>query len=91
MQLLEGVLGSKGKIGLLRFLCQNRDWQFNLSEISKKIGTDKGNLSRLIKEFEKNEVIEVKRSGKLLLFKLNEKNALVLGSIIPLFEKESAK
>ena len=88
MQQLEDVLGSKGKIGLLRFLSQNLDWQFNLSEISRKTGIDKGNLSRLIKEFERNEIIEVKRSGKLLLFKLNEKNEVVTKSIIPLFRGE---
>jgi len=88
MQQLEGVLGSKGKIGLLRFLCQNIEWQFNLSEISRKISTDKGNLSRIIKEFEKNGIVETKRSGKLLLFKLNENNDLVMKSIIPLFRGE---
>ncbi|MBU2523213.1 MAG: MarR family transcriptional regulator [Nanoarchaeota archaeon] len=88
MQPLEQVLGSKNKITLLRFLSHNNDWQFNLSEISKKIGLDKGTLSRLIKEFEKKEIIEIKRSGKLLLFKLNEKNETVIKSIIPLLRGE---
>ncbi len=91
MQQIESILGSKSKIKLLRFLSQNRDWQFNLSEISKKINVDKGALSRLIKELEQKEVIHIKRSGKLLLFKLNEKNPLVINSIIPLFEKEGTK
>ncbi|MFC1685874.1 hypothetical protein ACFLZZ_02510 [Nanoarchaeota archaeon] len=86
MQLsLESVLGSKNKIKLLRFLCSEKDWQFNLAEISRKIGVDKGALSRLIKGFEKQAVIETKRSGKLLLFKLNEKNKIVSGQIKRLF------
>jgi len=88
MQQLEEVLGSKGKIGLLRFLSQNPDWQFNLSEISRKTHIDKGNLSRLIKELEKKEILEIKRSGKLLLFRLNERNEVVTKSIIPLFGGE---
>lgn len=86
MQPLEQILGSKNRITLLRFLSHNRDWQFNLSEISKKIGLDKGALSRLIKEFEKKEIIELKRSGRLLLFRLNESNEVVVKSIIPLLE-----
>ena len=88
MQQLEEVLGSKGKIGLLRFLSQNRDWQFNLSEISRKTNIDKGNLSRLIKELEGKGILEIKRSGKLLLFRLNENNEVVVKSIIPLFGGE---
>jgi len=91
MQQIETVLGSRNKIKLLRFLSANRDWQFNISEISKKIKIDKGALSRIIKELEQKEVIMIKRSGKLLLFKLNEKNSLVTNLIIPLFEKEEEK
>jgi len=71
---LEAVIGSKTKVSLLRFLANAKDWQFNLTEVSKSIGTDKGALSRLIKELELSKVIEVKRSGKLLLFRLNEQN-----------------
>jgi len=89
MQSLEELLGSKSKVKFLRFLSQSHDWQFNLSEISRKIGIDKGSLSRLIRELEQKGAIVTKRSGKLLLFRLNEKNALVIKSIIPLFKGES--
>ena len=91
MQRLEEIIGSKNKIKLLRFLCSEKDWQFNLSEISRKIKIDKGVLSRLIKEFEQKEVIETKRSGKLLLFKLNENNTLIKNSIKSMFEMEEEK
>jgi DNA-binding MarR family transcriptional regulator len=86
---LERIIGSKNKIRLIRFLSKNKGWQFNLSEISKKTFVDKGALSRLIKEFESNKIFEVKRSGKLLLFKLDEKNKLVSNLIVPFFEKEA--
>lgn len=88
---LEELIGSKNKIKLLRYLSNNKDWQFNLSEISRKIFLDKGVLSRLVKDLEKAGAIEVKRSGKLILFKINESNSLILNSIIPLFSKEIKK
>ena len=88
MQRLEEILGSKNKIKLLRFLIKNRDWQFNLYSISKKIDVDKGNISRLIKYFEKEKSVLVKRSGKLLLFCLNSKNKVVQDLIIPIFKIE---
>ena len=85
---LEKVLGSRAKISLLRFLAKNSDWQFNLSLISDEISIDKGALSRLVRELEKSKVIEVKRSGKLLLFRLNQKNKFS-NIIKSLFEKEA--
>jgi len=91
MQPLEEVIGSRNKIKILRFLSQNRDWQFNLSEISKKAGLDKGALSRLVKSLEKAGAIEVKRSGKLLLFRLNEGNKAIAKYVIPLFAKEAGR
>ena len=88
MQSLEQILGSKNKIKLLRFLIQNNGWQFNLAEISKTINVDKSNISRLIRHFEKEKIILVKRSGKLLLFSLNSKNKTVQDVIIPIFKIE---
>ena len=89
--ILENILGSKNKIKLLRFLSQSEEWQFNLSEISKKIGIDKGVLSRLVKDLEALHVLEVKRSGKLMLFRLNPKNEMISARVIPLFAKEAGK
>lgn len=86
-QSLENILGSKSKIKLLRFLSVNKDWQFNLAEISRQIKVDKGALSRLIKVFERKRVLEVKRSGKLVLFRLNQKSKFS-SYIIELFSKE---
>jgi len=85
---LEKVIGSRTKISFLRFLAKNPDWQFNLSEISKSIKIDKGALSRIIRELEKLKIIEVKRNGKLLLFRLNQKNKF-FQLITSLFEKEA--
>lgn len=63
----------------------NKDWQFNLSEIARKIKVDKGALSRLVKEFEKQKVLEVKRSGKLVLFRIDERNKMISSQVMGLF------
>ena len=85
---LESVIGSRMKVSLLRFLSKNRDWQFNLSSIAKSINADKGALSRLIRELEEKKILETRRSGKLLLFRINVQNKLISQVIIPMFEKE---
>jgi DNA-binding MarR family transcriptional regulator len=85
---LERVIGSRAKISLLRFLAENKDWQFNLAEISKSVKIDKGALSRIIRELESLKIIEVKRNGKLLLLRLNQKNKF-FQLITSLFEKEA--
>jgi DNA-binding MarR family transcriptional regulator len=85
---LESVIGSRAKVSLLRFLSKNKDWQFNLSEISKSININKGALSRVVKELESKKIIETRRNGKLLLFRLNIQNKIVR-IIIPLFEREA--
>jgi len=80
---LESVIGSRAKVSLFRFLAKNKDWQFNLAEVSKSIGTNKGALSRLIKELASKKIIGIKQSGKLLLFRLNSQNefAQIIASI----------
>ena len=87
--MIEEVLGSKNKIKLLRYLIKSKDWHFNLSEISKKIGLDKGSISKLIKELETKNILEVKRSGKLLLFKLKNQYYELVSEIIKLEKKWS--
>lgn len=69
------MLGNSNRIKIFRFLAKNDEWQFNLSEIARKIGVDKGSLSRLIESLEQEHMLVVKKSGKLLLFKVDEKYA----------------
>ena len=87
-QPLESILGSRNKIKLLRLLAKNDEWQFNLASVASQIKTDKGAISRLIKELETAEILEVKRSGKLLMFKLNQSNKFISQIIIPMFKQE---
>jgi len=88
-QPLEGILGSRNKIKLLRLLAKSDEWQFNLASIASETKTDKGAISRLIKELENNGILEVKRKGRLLMFKLNQSNKLISQIIIPMFKQET--
>lgn len=87
MQLLN-VLGKKNNIRVLRHLISHKNWEFNISELSKDTGINKGVLSRLIKKLSEENLIKVKKKGKILLFAINKENLVIKELIIPLFEKE---
>ena len=88
MQLLEQVLGSRNNIRVLRYLVKHLNWEFNISELSKDTGINKGALSRLIKKLKQNNTIKINQKGKIILFKLNKENIIMKNLIIPLFKKE---
>ncbi len=89
MQLLESILGKKNNIKVIRTLILRKDWQYNITELSKDININKGVLSRLVEELEKENVIKVNRKGKIKLFSINKENPFIKDLIIPLFEKEN--
>ena len=89
MQLIEDILGSKNKIKLIRFLIKHKNWEFNITELSKDLGINKGNISNLVKELEKNNILIINKKGKILLFKLRD-NQFVKDILEPLFDKESS-
>jgi len=88
MQLIENLLGSKAKIKVLRKFVQSRDWTFNLTELSKDLDINKGNLSRVLGDFEKENIVSVVRKGRIKLFKLDLNDKFVKDLLIPLFELE---
>lgn len=88
MQLIEQVLGKKSNIRVLRHLVKHKDWQFNITELAKDTGINKGALSRVIEELGKENVIKVSKKGKIKLFSINRENLFIREVIMPLFEKE---
>ncbi|MBS3163753.1 nucleotidyltransferase domain-containing protein [Candidatus Woesearchaeota archaeon] len=88
MQLIENILGKKNNIKVLRHLIKHKNWQFNITELAKDIYINKGVLSRLIDDLEKENVIRVSKKGKIKLFSINKENLFIKTTIIPLFEKE---
>ena len=90
MQLLESILGAKNSVKVVRHLAKHKVWDFNISELARDTGMNKGVLSRLIKKLEAENVIDVKRKGKIKLFCINKENLFIQQAIIPLFEKEES-
>lgn len=88
MQLIERILGKKNNIRVLRHLIKHKNWQFNITELAKDIYINKGVLSRLIDDLEKENIIKVNKKGKIKLFSINKENLFIKKIIIPIFEKE---
>ncbi len=90
MQLLENILGAKNNLRVLRHLVKHKNWEFNISELSKDTGINKGAVSRIISKLEAENIISVKRKGKIKLFSISQSNVFIKQVIIPLFEKEDS-
>jgi len=88
MQLIEQILGKRSNIMVIRHLVKHRDWQFNITELAKDTGINKGALSRVINVLGKENIIKVNMKGKIKLFSINRENLFIKDVIIPLFEKE---
>lgn len=89
MQLLEIILGKKNNIKVLRHLALHKNWQFNITELARDLSVNKGILSRLIEDLEKENLIKITRKGKIKLFSINKDNLFIKDIIISLFEKEA--
>ena len=89
MQLIETILGKKNNIKVLRHLIKHKNWQFNITELSKDLNVNKGILSRLVEELEKENIIKTNKKGKIKLFSINKENLFIQKVIIPVFKKES--
>lgn len=88
MQLLEMVLGSKIRVKILRILCLQKEWDFGVVELSKDLSLNKGVVSKVLNQLEKDGMVKMIRKGKVKLCRINAENAIIKGLIIPIFEKE---
>ncbi len=88
MKLIEQIFGKRNNIRVLRHLIMHKDWEFNISELSKDTGINKGVISRLIKQLEKDNLIKVNKKGKIILFRINKENLIIKELIIPIFKSE---
>lgn len=88
MKLLEQLFSSKVKIKILRKLVQNKDWLFNLSELSKDLEMNKGIVSRILRDLVGKDLVKSFRKGRIILFQLNKENKFVKDIIIQVYELE---
>jgi predicted nucleotidyltransferase len=80
-------LGQKIKLKALRFLV-NYKGEATVRELSREIKATPSNVSRSLKELEKEGLLSSKRIGRSLLFSVNKERALASKIIIPLFQAE---
>lgn len=88
MQLIENIFGSKSRIRVLKKLSKHSDWWFNITELSKDMGMNKGGLSKILNRLEKENLIIMNRKGRIKIFKINGQNIFVDKIVIPLFKME---
>lgn len=74
MSALESVLGTKGRITILRKLCEHPEKDFSISEIADAVGCDKSLVSRIIADLEHERIVLVHRRRNLKLCQINMQN-----------------
>lgn len=85
---LETILNKHG-LKILRKMCQNKERDFTITEISNEIGHDKSIISRTILTLIEKDLIKYNRRGTNKMCVINTDNLLVKEALIPLFEKEN--
>lgn len=85
---LDPILGQTSKIRILRFLV-NTYLECNGREIATAVGLSHVKCHAALKELNQHGVVEMRSSGKSILYRLNLKNVLVKKILIPLFEQEA--
>jgi predicted nucleotidyltransferase len=84
---IENLLAQKSKIKILRFLLKT-GMEFTGREIARNIKMDHKTCHRALGELSQPGVVFVNHTGSSVLYKINQKNMLVIELLIPLFKKE---
>ncbi|MEM7813359.1 MAG: winged helix-turn-helix domain-containing protein [Candidatus Aenigmatarchaeota archaeon] len=71
---LESFLGSKGRIAILRKLCEDAQRDWSISELADAIGVDKSLVSRTVAGLEKARIVLVRKRRNLKLCQINREN-----------------
>lgn len=86
-QYLEELLGSKLKIKILRTLWRFQEKEFTIRELAKFLGISHTGVRKVLRDFERTNVVIVRTVGKSYAFKINTKS--YAASIIEkIFESE---
>lgn len=85
---LDRILFQASKGRILRFLVM-ADPELSGREIATAVGLSHVKAHTALKELSQHGVVEMRRVGKSILYRLNLKNVLVKKMLIPLFEKEA--
>jgi predicted nucleotidyltransferase len=84
---LEGILGSKVKIKILRTLWKYKGKEFTIRELSRFLGISHTGIRKVLDDLEQMNVITVRTVGKSYVFRLNTKSYLA-GVLEEIFKSE---
>lgn len=86
---LEHILGQASKIRILRFLVTTGGQELNGREIAAAVGLSHVKAHTALKELNRHDVVQMRRAGKSIFYRLNRKNVLAKKIVTPLFEAEA--
>lgn len=86
--ILDNILGQRSKVKILRFLTNYRRVA-SIRELARETRITPPNVSRILKELEREGALSSKKIGNSIVFSLNKGNFLVDKIIIPLFKEEA--
>lgn len=84
---LDNILGQRSKIKILRFLI-NTNQEHNGREIAKAIDSSPDKVHSVSKELVEQGIVQMRRVGKALLYKVSIENSFVKNTLAILFENE---
>jgi predicted nucleotidyltransferase len=85
---LGAILGARSKVSLLRLLLRTRVEKTG-RELARLVGLDAKTCHTALQELARQGVVEYRRVGKALLYRLNGDHVLVQELLEPLFAKEA--
>jgi predicted nucleotidyltransferase/predicted transcriptional regulator len=84
---LDGVLGARSKVSLLRHLLRTRG-EFTGRSLARSVGLDAKTCHTALQDLARHGVIEYRRAGRAHLYRLNGDHVLVRDFLEPLFAAE---
>lgn len=85
---LDEVLGARSKVALLRLLVQTRG-EHTGRELARLVDLDAKTCHTSLQALAREGVIEHRKAGTAILYRLNETHVLVEDLLVPLFDRES--
>jgi DNA-binding IclR family transcriptional regulator len=85
---LDEVLGARSKVALLRLLVRTRG-EHTGRELARLLHLDAKTCHTSLQALARQGVIEYRKAGTAILYRLNEAHALVEELLVPLFDRES--
>jgi len=87
--MIEEILNSKPKVKILQILVNRSEWIFSESEIARELQMPKATAHRALKKLrDQNIIVEFKKAGRVVLYRLNKSNYIVRELIEPILRKD---